>query len=213
MFVWSGSAWVSVASEVESLANYATVNYASAQPGMKMVVPTSVSVGSGTASVDTVGNVTFSGASSVTINGAFTSTYEDYKLVLKISASTATADLLAQLTASGTPLSTSTYDAAYFAKVFGAGASVSAANTSQTSWILSGLTNSSTVADYGTYDISNPFASKYKSFIGTATRQDGYLWLNGGRVQTSTSSYDGIKLFPTSGTISGTIRLYGYKNG
>jgi hypothetical protein len=30
---------------------------------------------------------------------------------------------------------------------------------------------------------------------------------------TSTNQFDGIKLFPSSGTFTGTIRVYGLKNG
>ena len=81
MYVWSGSAWVSVASEVESLATYATQSYADNQPGMKLVVPSSVAVGSGSGSVATQGTVTFSGASSVSINGCFSSTYDNYRIL------------------------------------------------------------------------------------------------------------------------------------
>ena len=82
MYVWSGTAWVSVASEVESLATYATQSYADAQPGMKMVVPTSVAVGSGSGSVDAIGNVTFSSASSISVNNCFTSTYDNYRIII-----------------------------------------------------------------------------------------------------------------------------------
>ena len=62
MYVWTGTAWVSVASEVESLATYATQSYADNQPGSKLVVPTSVAVGSGSGSVAAQGTVTFSTA-------------------------------------------------------------------------------------------------------------------------------------------------------
>jgi hypothetical protein len=82
MYVWSGSAWVSVATEVESLANFATQSYADNTPGIKMVVPTSVAVGSGTSSVATQGTVTFSGATSVALDGVFNSTYDNYRIVL-----------------------------------------------------------------------------------------------------------------------------------
>jgi len=150
----------------------------------------------------------FTTQSAVTIN-PFTATYDDYKIVLKITAATAATDLLCQLSSGATPLTTASYDAAYMVRQFGAVAFTSSANTAATSWILSGVANTSTSADYGTYDFSNPFASKYKSFIGNATRQDGYIWTNGGRNQTTTS-YDGIKLFVASGTITGTVSVYGY---
>ena len=105
MYVWSGSAWVSVAAEVESLATYATQSYAAAQPGMKMVVPTSVAVGSGSGSVDTNGAVTFSGASSVSLNDCFSSTYQNYKIVMNLSAATSN-DVQMRLRVSSTDAAT-----------------------------------------------------------------------------------------------------------
>ena len=150
----------------------------------------------------------FSGVSAQTIN-PFTATYDDYKIVIKITASTAATDLLCQLSSGATPLTTASYDAAYMVKQLGAGAFSSVANTAATSWILSGVAITSTSADYQTYDFSNPFAAKYKSFNGSATRHDGYVWINGGRNQTTTS-YDGIKLFVASGNITGSVSVYGY---
>jgi hypothetical protein len=155
-----------------------------------------------------ISTTSFSAVSSVTIN-PFTATFDDYKVVIKITAATAATDLLCQLSSGATPLTTASYDAAYMVKALGAGAFASAANTASTSWILSGVANTSTSADYGAYDFSNPFAAKYKSFNGAATRQDGFVWVNGGRNQTTTS-YDGIKLAVASGSITGSVTVYGY---
>ena len=121
-----------------------------------------------------INTTSFSGVTAQTIN-PFTATYDDYKIVIKITAATAATDLLCQLSSGATPLTTASYDAAYMVKQLGAGAFSSVANTATTFWILSGVANTSTSADYQAYDFSNPFASKYKSFNGSATRQDGYL--------------------------------------
>ena len=53
--------------------------------GLAKIVPTSVAVGSGTGSADSLGNVTFSGASSGSLNGCFTSTYDKYKILISSS--------------------------------------------------------------------------------------------------------------------------------
>jgi predicted phage tail protein len=155
-----------------------------------------------------ISTTSFSAVTSVTVN-PFSATYDDYKVVVKITAATAATDLLCQLSSGATPLTTASYDAAYMVKQLGVGAFSSVANSAATSWILSGVANTSTSADYQTYDFSNPFAAKYKSFNGIATRQDGYFWLNGGRNQTTTS-YDGLKFSVASGTITGSVTVYGY---
>jgi hypothetical protein len=50
--------------------------------GLAKIVPSSVAVGSGTGSSDTTGKVTFSGASTVSLNGVFTSSYRNYKIIV-----------------------------------------------------------------------------------------------------------------------------------
>jgi hypothetical protein len=109
MYVWSGSAWVSVAAEVESLATYATQSYADNAPGMKLIVPSSVAVGSGSGSIATQGTVTFSGASSISLNGCFSSTYDNYQIVISIDANSAISDNYLRMRASGTDNSESQY--------------------------------------------------------------------------------------------------------
>ena len=52
--------------------------------GLAKIVPSSVAVGSGTGSANSLGTVTFSGASSVSLNGCFSSTYDNYRLMLNI---------------------------------------------------------------------------------------------------------------------------------
>jgi hypothetical protein len=217
MFVWSGSAWVSVATEVESLANYATVNYASTQPGMKMVVPTSVAVGSGSGSVDTNGAVTFSGASSVSLNGCFTSAYDNYLINY---------DLV--FTSFGT-------NGVMYLRLRTGGVDNSTNNVARNGYWLenstittvnnfrsNGLTENSFTLGYGTLlaidgkiDIQSPFKTERTSSIN---QSNGHLASNelvtlGTHHLTSvTTSYDGFSLIPNAGTMTGTVRVYGYKN-
>jgi hypothetical protein len=70
-----------------------TDGIAAAAPGMRLIVPTSVAVGSGSGSVSTQGAVTFSGASSVSVNECFNSTYTAYKIILTTQAATTQGDL------------------------------------------------------------------------------------------------------------------------
>jgi hypothetical protein len=212
MYVWSGSAWVSVASEVESLATYATQSYASAQPGMKMVVPTSVAVGSGSGSVDTNGAVTFSGASSVSLNGCFNSSYDNYRIVFtNTNASNAIFNM--RMRASGTDNSTaSSYGTNYTYVALSGGAAAGNGYNNGTSWALDGSSNY--YNSNGHIDTFRPFQTEMTRINFSHTGLDGanyYNWTGGGN-HTQTVSYDGFTIYPTSSTISGTIRVYGYKN-
>lgn len=213
MYVWSGSAWVSVASEVESLATYATQSYASSQPGMKMVVPTSVAVGSGTGSVDTNGAVTFSAASSVSLNGCFSSTYDNYRILLNITSASASAILTMKMRASGTDTSGTSYRSQLIKATT---TSVSgAANVSGTDdWYVATTQSAFSEATFFSMDILSPNLAAYTKFHNQGGYYDSStnpaLEYNYGFLSNSTQ-YDGFSII-SSGTITGTIRVYGYKN-
>jgi hypothetical protein len=203
MYVWSGSAWVSVASEVESLANFATQSYASAQPGMKLIVPSSVSVGSGTASVDTNGAVTFSGASTVTISNAFSANYDSYKILITGGADTVNNNLLYLKLGS---TATGYYGVLQYTPYASSGVSTLSDNNA-VQWSYVGASGTSGLnADI---ELLSPFLSKQTHITASfydasnAARKTGYL--------ANTTSYTDFT-FSGGGTISGTARIYGYKN-
>ena len=211
MYVWSGSAWVSVASEVESLANYATVNYASTQPGMKMVVPTSVAVGSGSGSVDTNGAVTFSAASSISLNGCFTSTYDNYRFVLTTTSNTATGYINLRLRSAGTDVTASNYFSSVVQAAYGSTAlSNDNSGNSTATWSRFGYYDGTTDAYAASGDILLPFATAYTSF-NVAKARSGYGSEFATGVYKATTSVDGITIY-SAGNFTGTLRVYGYKN-
>ena len=208
MYVWSGSAWVSVAAEVESLATYATQSYADNQPGMKLIVPSSVAVGSGSGSVGTSGAVTFSGASSVSLNDCFSSTYDNYRIVCDFSSST-DQEVFFRLRASGSDLTSNVYRVGQLyvgvgiAQAFG-----SANNTLSTSLVLSN--NGSSFSAGFVADVIAPNKAQAKFFNSQSTGRIAYF--NVSQIQQATA-YTGFTIFCTSATtISGTIRVYGMKN-
>ena len=212
MYVWSGSAWVSVATEVESLANFATQSYAAAQPGMKMVVPTSVAVGSGTGAVDTNGAVTFSSASSISLNGVFSSTYDNYRLVFTTTSNTASGYINMRLRSAGTDVTASNYFSSVVQAAYGSTAigNDNSGNSTAT-WSRFGYYDGTTDAYASSGDILLPFASAFTSF-NVAKARSGYGSEFATGVYKATTSVDGFTIYPASGTITGTVRVYGYKN-
>ena len=212
MYVWSGSAWVSVATEVESLAGFATQSYADNTPGMRMVVPSSVAVGSGSGSVSTSGAVTFSGASSISLNDCFNSTYDNYRIVCHIT-NTSTADGLSmRMRVSGADNSTSNYNGARVES--NSSASANRYFAGSTSFDINS-TDDGGVAHGFVLDLQAPFASNRTVGQIISMGQDSaanYSARSGGYVFSATTSFTGFTIFPGSGTIAGTIRVYGMKN-
>lgn len=207
MYVWTGTAWVSVASEVESLATYATQSYADNTTGTRMIVPTSISVGSGSGSVATQGTVTFSGASSVSINGIFSSTYDNY--VIRLNLSSSGGNILVRMRTSGSDVTGTSYTYQQFG---GDNTTLSATRqTSQTSFkagAQAGSRSSITLQLYGPYLAQETLMFSENS--RNITSPDAFIFTGG---NTNTTSYDSLTILDSSTTLSGNLRIYGYKNG
>jgi hypothetical protein len=58
-------------------------SHSPSRQGLVSIVPTSVAVGSGSASVGANGAVTFTGVSSISLNSCFTSQFNSYKIVFE----------------------------------------------------------------------------------------------------------------------------------
>jgi len=120
--VWDGSSWVKLATQTTG------------RVGFVCTVPTSVDVaGAGSSgSVDSEGKVTYSTATSVSVNGCFSSSYTNYMVVMDYDASSASANLHVRLRASGTDDSTS--NAYVLQKLTMSSTTVSGARNTSTQW-------------------------------------------------------------------------------
>lgn len=187
-----------------------TDSVAAAAPGLRMVVPTSVAVGSGTGSANAAGFVTFSGASSVSLNGVFSSTYDNYRILLQGSSSTP-ADLAVRMRLSGTDNTTSNYQ---HQQIVGSSTSISGSRTINGTSARVGEIYQSPSISICSIDFFNPAIAVHTSFFSNSGLQSNTsiaisVEHNAHGVATA---YDGVTFIPSSGTITGTIGVYGYKD-
>jgi hypothetical protein len=146
-----------------------------------------------------------SAVSSVTVNGAFSSTYENYKIT--VSGGVASTFIGLRLTLGAT--ASDYYSGGVDMTTAGATSGIGQSNTAF--WNFGGGTVN---ALNGQAEILQPFAAKtttyYSDHAFNATGSSGSLsrgFLN------NTTSYTAFTLTPSSGTITGgTIRVYGYAN-
>jgi hypothetical protein len=184
-----------------------TDGVAAAAPGLRMVVPTSVAVGSGSGSANAAGQVTFSGASTVSIVGCFSSTYDNYKIMYFADISTS-GRIQMRLLNNTTPLTTSTY---VRSQVSTNGSSAVQDSGTDTIWEMGGY-DSSTLSITADFTIVNPFKAQQTLISGIhGNTSPRHLAISQNR-QTDSTSFDGFQLRATAGTISGTIQVYGYKD-
>jgi hypothetical protein len=169
--------------------------------GLVKVIPSSAVNGT----VGATGAVTFSGASSVSFNGCFSSAYQNYKMVLNISASTGS-DLTIKLRASGTDATTN-YNR-YGIAINSAGSPTNYGSATAGGFFY--LAQQSTIDTGCEFNLYSPFESTATKFHAISSGGTSPVFI-GGR-HTTASSYDGFSLLPDSGTITGVMRIYGFNN-
>jgi hypothetical protein len=178
--------------------------------GLVKVVPTSVAVGSGSGSSDSLGNVTFSGASSVSLNGCFISTYQNYRIVASNLQGVNGTALNLRLRASGSDTSTGYYGSNIY-MLFTSTAVNGGATNNASNIGISSVVNTADTPSFLTFEVGHPRDLKQVHVIANSFQADSYVSLGAWKQQNSSAlTYDGFTLYPGAGTISGTIRVYGY---
>jgi len=176
--------------------------------GHTAIIPTSVA-GTGV-TVGASGKVSFTASTSISLNGIFTSTYDHYKVEIYTTASS-TAVLRVVLRSAGTDATAANYDyTLLYANSASPGSATVAANAH---WTLN-ASISSTMMKHN-LELTNPFLASMTTAIGRsvayASAVAPLIGHFGGGHRLSTS-YDGLTFTTSTGSLTGTIRVYGYNN-
>ena len=177
-----------------------------AAPGLSLVTPTSVA---GTGVTLSGGAVSFSGSTSVSVNGCFTATYDNYFMEMNVDTiATASNYITWRVRAAGTDVSSATYN---FQNIT---ASATVVGASRSTGATSGRVMYATLGEssLARIDYFNParayptqlFSINNES-VTTPTIQQP---LN---VNTNATAYDGLS-FLCATAITGTLRIYGLRN-
>jgi len=157
-----------------------------------------------------VGGASFSASSSQSLNSVFTSTYQNYMVVLNITLSGAT-NVYFRFRASGTDNSSSTYQS--FASFDDINSS-----SSGTTKLFNGtaLLGPDMVETALTMTFANPQAAldtyvSSQDFIFGYTSTGAYKSQFAGKFD-NTTSFDGFTFYPGAGTMTGNVRVYGIAN-
>ena len=177
--------------------------------GLRLLVPGSATNGT----VGTTGAVTFSGVTSVSLNGCFSSTYDNYKIVSTITSSSASDTVYLRLRASGTDDTSGNYNRTLVES--NSGGVTNRYDSGATSLDVT-VTHSPSANQGGfSLDLERPFLTTWSvGLLNSAGRGSTGGWVGraGGFSHSVATSYDGLTIFTGSGTLTGTIRVYGYKN-
>jgi hypothetical protein len=184
--------------------------------GLSLITPTSIAATGGSGSISTTGAVSFTSASAISLNGVFSSTYDYYRILFHLDSCSADANFNIKMRASGTDNSSAQYSWGLNGRTRADTLFSFSGNAQTTGWKIGEL-DSGVSGKFYSYviDMHNPFLAQNTLMQiisnGVNTSSIPYALSGGGFHEVSTS-YDGISLLPSSGTISGTVRVYGYRN-
>ena len=190
--VYDGSTWISASTS-----------------GLVPIVPTSVAVGSGTGSANANGQVTFSLASSVSLNGVFSATYQNYMVVMNISARSTTNYIRLRWRVAGTDDSSAEYDSQSIRAITTTVGAAGPNNQTSADFVTS--STNETTSTTGTF--FNPFDNTAEAYFQNQNNVGvpngaGYIEMSCGGINASTS-FDGVTILTSAGTCSGLITIYG----
>ena len=149
----------------------------------------------------------FSGVASQSINDVFSSTYDNYKILINTSDSNANGSILMRMRVSGADNTNNEYTRMRI--YFDTGNSTAADNGSTgTSSFLTGNLNT-TSGTQTTIELSSPFLTQRTKHVTFANQTQNGLLVSG--TTTVTTSYTGFTLLPlTAVSMTGTVSVYGY---
>lgn len=186
------------------------VNGAMTGAGLDLIIPTSVAVSGGSASVSG-GQITFSGVSSISINGCFVSTYDNYRIIIDSTSPSANNYLDMRLRNNGTDDTSASYRYAIgYVGLTSATMTYQTQETGSTRWRASFMPSADTTNSVS-IDMYSPKKADLTRFAGNGTVSSQTQFLGGMFV--SATQFDGFTIYSeAASTIGGTLRVYAYKN-
>jgi hypothetical protein len=180
---------------------------------LKKTSGTDLDVEWGTASsgLTLINTTSFSGVSSQSINDVFSTTYDNYKILIHLTTTGSSSTFQYRMRVAGADNTSSTYNDLNF-RANGAGTSTTQ-NLNQNVGTLA-ITHSTAITKGISVDMFSPFLTAVTTFNATTGNMDNVnnqigVYTAGGGHNTA-SSFTGITIFPSAGTFTGTISIYGY---
>lgn len=188
-----------------------TANATTNKSGFVPVLPSSLVLGSGSATTSANGLITFTGANYVRLRGVFTSAYRHYHInISDVNTPAGNSYAYLQVNSNNTDNNAAYYTQSVFNQI---GSSISAYNVNNGSAWDIGPTNAGNEYFSSSIDIFSPAVATYtKAVFRTTGGTGGVAAIQGGLLHANTNAFDGITLFNLNNTaFSGNIQVYGYR--
>jgi hypothetical protein len=200
--IWNGTAWV--------IPNKNNQN----NDGFDLVTPTSVA---GTGVTVSGSLVTFSAATTVRLNGVFSSAYTNYRIVFDTSTNVGGGEIRIVYYSGGSALTAGYTSAGLYMGLSGGTQSNTNIGTGRQgiAYGMAGFFDVASAAGGGTLDVFNPFAAGATTAnfaCSSYSTNSGFQTSNGGHIHYAAGSADGFQIYTSGTSWTGTIRVYGYRN-
>lgn len=149
----------------------------------------------------------FSSSGAISIDNIFSSTYDHYRLILKINGASATQELRVKGRTSGGDANGAWYTGLLGSNYNGATEYATTVNTQY--GYIGATTNPQGGRVFSIVDILGPNTNQVTQLSINAFKPD--TGLIGYSMELVTTPYTGLTVYPSTGTISGTISIYAYK--
>jgi hypothetical protein len=180
--------------------------------GLVPIVPPTVNFSGGTAAANTLGAISFSAVTNISLNNVFSSLYKNYKVLINVTSSSAGSDKVIRFRAAGSEITATNYvQSGYYSTSTNISA-IAYALTAGTYYgvAVGGLQNAASEVR-----IFNPNESVITrmtvSSISDSASTTTYSF-NGGGIYKATTEIDGLTFFPVSGNMTGTIQVLGFNS-
>lgn len=174
------------------------------------IVPTSVA-GAGV-SVGASGKVTFAAATTVSVNGVFTSLYDNYLILWDHPTRSASDGALRLRLAGVDAAGAATYGSQ---RTWGTASATTTANNSTTSWSVDTASAAAAAGASGEIRMLGPaLATTTRGFISWHNASSTTVMYagTGSLYHSAATAYDGFSFILPAGTMTGSLRIYGYNN-
>lgn len=195
------SQWVEIRSEI-----------AFSKVGLVPIIPTGITVGSGTASVLADGTVTFTSCNYFDILNAFSTTYANYKIVIEtITATVADSSINYVLVTSGGTANGANFSSQrLYAQNTSLGTTNGTGASAGTLGVITGLDCSMDMTIYRPFKTQYTIAQAETVYVrNEASVMKPFIEKHYSALA-DTASYPTIRFYDPSASISGRLRIYGY---
>ena len=145
----------------------------------------------------------FSASATVSINNCFSSTYTNYLIVTVVSSSADGANMYWRFRSSGSDISTGSY---YWRRILNVAETAAVADTA---YLMGQAGNS---ANNGILNTTFSRTGPYPVYTSFAAYQSAANYVGHTGLAYNGAGADGFSIFASSGNITGTVRVYGYRN-